>query len=106
MTPDVLIPRPETELLCRAVIDFVKMKSEVRILDLCTGSGCIAWTLALEIPGAQVTAVDISEGALAVASAPFIAACCENCFAAFAACPAACPKLSWPSPSCCLINLH
>lgn len=69
VTPDVLIPRPETELLCRAVIDFVKMKSEVRILDLCTGSGCIAWTLALEISGAQVTAVDISEGALAVASA-------------------------------------
>ncbi len=69
VTPDVLIPRPETELLCRAVIDFVKMKSEVRILDLCTGSGCIAWTLALEIPGARVTAVDISEGALAVASA-------------------------------------
>lgn len=69
VTPDVLIPRPETELLCRAVIDFVTMKSEVRILDLCTGSGCIAWTLALEIPGAQVTAVDISEGALAVASA-------------------------------------
>ena len=69
VTPDVLIPRPETELLCRAVIDFVKMKSEVRILDLCTGSGCIAWTLALEIPGAQVMAVDISEGALAVASA-------------------------------------
>lgn len=69
VTPDVLIPRPETELLCRAVIDFVKMKSEVRILDLCTGSGCIAWTLALEIPGAQVVAVDISEGALAVASA-------------------------------------
>lgn len=69
VTPDVLIPRPETELLCRAVIDFVKMKSEVRILDLCTGSGCIAWTLALEIPGAQVTAVDVSEGALAVASA-------------------------------------
>ena len=69
VTPDVLIPRPETELLCRAVIDFVKMKSEVRILDLCTGSGCVAWTLALEIPGAQVTAVDISEGALAVASA-------------------------------------
>lgn len=69
VTPDVLIPRPETELLCRAVIDFVTMKSEVRILDLCTGSGCIAWTLALEIPGARVMAVDISEGAQAVASA-------------------------------------
>lgn len=68
VTPDVLIPRPETELLCRAVIDFVKMKSEVRILDLCTGSGCIAWTLSLEIPGARVTAVDISDGALKIAA--------------------------------------
>ena len=36
---------------------------------MCTGSGCIAWTLALEMPGAEVTAVDISDGALAVASA-------------------------------------
>lgn len=68
VTPDVLIPRPETELLCRTVLDFVASESEIRILDLCTGSGCIAWTLALEIPGAQVTAVDISDGALAVAS--------------------------------------
>ena len=38
------------------------------ILDLCTGSGCIAWTLALEIPGSHVTAIDISDGALSVAS--------------------------------------
>ena len=39
-----------------------------KVLDLCTGSGCIAWTLALEISGAEVTGVDISDGALAVAS--------------------------------------
>jgi release factor glutamine methyltransferase len=42
-------------------------RSEI-ILDLCTGSGCIAWTLALEMPGVEVTAVDISDGALGVAS--------------------------------------
>lgn len=69
VTPDVLIPRPETELLCRETI--MKMDTypeSVRILDLCTGSGCIAWTLALEMSGAEVTAVDISDGALEVAS--------------------------------------
>ena len=69
VTPDVLIPRPETELLCREVVTFPHSCQPVlRILDLCTGSGCIAWTLALEMPGAEVTAVDISDGALKVAS--------------------------------------
>ena len=69
VTPDVLIPRPETELLCRYVIDYLQLnpRPSVRILDLCTGSGCIAWTLAMEIPGAEVWGVDISEGALSVA---------------------------------------
>lgn len=47
---------------------YVQDPESVRILDLCTGSGCIAWTLALEISGSEVTAVDISDGALAVAS--------------------------------------
>lgn len=70
VTPDVLIPRPETELLCREALEYIRCTSlsSPRILDLCSGSGCIAWTLALEMPGAEVTAVDISDGALAVAS--------------------------------------
>ena len=121
VTPSVLIPRPETELLCRLALDYLfseamasseaaygpgicaskyhKAQStptgaerrshapsgavahgdwgeghvyidpkSAKILDLCTGSGCIAWTMALEKPGACVTAVDISDDALAVAS--------------------------------------
>ncbi len=69
VTPDVLIPRPETEILCRNVLDLrTAYPKNLKVLDLCTGSGCIAWTLALEMPGAEVTAVDISDGALSVAS--------------------------------------
>ena len=67
VSSDVLIPRPETELLCRTVIDGPAAGHTPRILDLCTGSGCIAWTLALEMPGSDVVAVDISDGALKVA---------------------------------------
>ena len=66
VTPSVLIPRPETELLCRMALD-VASERQIDILDLCTGSGCIAWTVALECPQAEVTAVDISDGALDVA---------------------------------------
>lgn len=72
VTPAVLIPRPETEFLCSVLLGKTIPDSGVhapRILDLCTGSGCIAWTLAHYIPDAQVTGADISEAALEVASA-------------------------------------
>ena len=78
VTPDVLIPRPETEVLVREAVKradrirrmrspYGKSAEPVRVLDLCTGSGCIAWSVALEVPGVQVVGVDISEGALNVA---------------------------------------
>lgn len=70
VSPAVLIPRPETELLCRLVIDKARHScpASPAILDLCTGSGCIAWTLAHYIPGSSVTAADFSHEALEVAS--------------------------------------
>lgn len=70
VSPAVLIPRPETEILCRTVLtDRPEDAGQpVRVLDLCTGSGCIAWTLALEIPGSEVAGVDISDGALEIAA--------------------------------------
>ena len=75
---DVLIPRPETELLVREAVKLAgrvkrmraaygKSADPVRVLDLCTGSGNIAWSVALGVPGARVVGVDISEGALQVA---------------------------------------
>ncbi|MCX7164199.1 MAG: peptide chain release factor N(5)-glutamine methyltransferase [Rhodocyclales bacterium] len=79
VSPAVLIPRPETELLvelalasaaCGAMVSEGGAgadRNAVKILDLGTGSGCIAVTLALEIPSARVTAADISAAALAVA---------------------------------------
>ncbi|MBQ4483719.1 MAG: peptide chain release factor N(5)-glutamine methyltransferase [Prevotella sp.] len=67
VTPEVLIPRPETEELCRWIVDSWSEERETKILDIGTGSGCIAITLAAEMPDAQVSAWDISEQALAVA---------------------------------------
>lgn len=104
VTKDVLIPRPETELLVDTVLQKLKSASRgcdgdcggasrdgacdraaLKILDLCTGSGCIAWTLALECPqspchacsrepvAAHITAIDISPAALAIARSQFSA---------------------------------
>jgi len=67
VTPDVLIPRPETELLVELVVARWRGMPSPRLLDLGTGSGCIAVTLALELEGAEITASDISPEALALA---------------------------------------
>ena len=70
--PGVLIPRPETGELCRWIVEErwregVRREGEYQVLDVGTGSGCIAITLALEMPQAKVTAWDISEKALSIA---------------------------------------
>lgn len=70
VTPDVLIPRPETELLVEWALEFLDgmpQKSAMRIADLGTGSGAIALALATELPEAALTAVDVSAAALTVA---------------------------------------
>lgn len=71
VTPDVLIPRPETELLVVAVLDLAKTLSphpdEISIADIGTGSGIIAVCLAKHVPTARLTAIDISPPALAIA---------------------------------------
>ena len=71
VTPDTLIPRPETELLVEAVLNFVAEKPApthpLRILDVGTGTGAIPIALATHLPTAHLTAVDISPAALAIA---------------------------------------
>lgn len=67
VTPDVLIPRPETELLVEEMLRLAQGINQPLIIDVGTGSGCIAISLARELEGAKVIAIDISVGALRVA---------------------------------------
>jgi release factor glutamine methyltransferase len=68
VTQDVLIPRPETELIVEEAVTIASRTVTRRIIDVGTGSGCLAVALAIEFPSARVVATDISPGALAVAS--------------------------------------
>ena len=67
VTPDVLVPRPETELLVEESLVLLHGTAAPVIVDVGTGSGCIALSLAAEIPGAVVHATDVSATALAIA---------------------------------------
>ena len=67
VNPEVLIPRPETELLVETALERLPKNKPLEALDIGTGSGCIAVTLALESPFWSVTAVDISSPALQLA---------------------------------------
>jgi release factor glutamine methyltransferase len=67
VSPEVLIPRAETELLIELAAEHLRHNPQATVVDVGTGSGCIAITLALEHPQAVMYAVDISEAALVVA---------------------------------------
>jgi len=72
VSTSVLIPRPETEMLVDETLAVMRsLERPARVLDLCTGSGCIAWSVLNEMPGCEVVAVDISEAALCVAASQF-----------------------------------
>jgi release factor glutamine methyltransferase len=67
VSPSVLIPRPDTELLIDSVLELYPKNEPLEVIDLGTGSGCIAITLALERPSWRVLATDISQTALGLA---------------------------------------
>ena len=68
LTPDVLIPRPETELIVEVGFELLKQQPAPTLADIGTGSGCIAISLLHELPNARAVAVDLSPAALAVAT--------------------------------------
>jgi release factor glutamine methyltransferase len=68
VTPAVLIPRPETELLVELALERLPQDDARRVLDIGTGSGCIAVSLAARRPAARVVATDVSQAALEVAA--------------------------------------
>lgn len=67
VSPAVLVPRPDTEVVVESVVKRLPTDRPLRVLDLCTGSGCIGLTIAAERPNVQVDLVDLSKDALAIA---------------------------------------
>ena len=63
---DVLIPRPDTEVLAEQAIGYIKTLGECRVLDLCAGSGCIGLAVAAQVPQARVVLGEWSDGALKI----------------------------------------
>ena len=66
ISPDVLIPRPDTEVVAEQAIAYVKTLGECRVLDLCAGSGCIGLAVAAQAPQARVVLGEYSDGALRI----------------------------------------
>ena len=66
ISPDVLIPRPDTEVLAEQTIAYVRTLGECRVLDLCAGSGCIGLAVAAQAPQARVVLGEWSDGALRI----------------------------------------
>jgi len=67
ITRDVLIPRVDTEVLAAAAIERLDKSGSLRVLDLCTGSGCVGLSIAKSVPDAKITLLDNSENALKIA---------------------------------------
>lgn len=66
ISPDVLIPRPDTEVLAGQAIDYCKTLGECRVLDLCAGSGCVGLAVASQVPAGRVVLGELSEAALKI----------------------------------------
>lgn len=66
ISPEVLIPRPDTEVLVEQAVGYVKTLGECRVLDLCAGSGCIGLALAAQAPQARVVLGEYADGALKI----------------------------------------
>ncbi len=78
VNPAVLIPRPETELLVEKAAGILSAIDRPTVIDLCTGSGCIAVSLAKELRSPRIFATDIAEAALEIARANAVAHACSN----------------------------